>query len=61
MSYQEIQRACEWILPMNVCCAEAQADGVPCSEVSGDCLSCGRADPVRQLLLRMAVRIEPRH
>lgn len=27
------------------CCAEAQADGVPCSEIR-DCEICGRAHPV---------------
>jgi len=27
------------------CCAEAQADGVPCSEIR-DCELCGRAHPV---------------
>ncbi len=56
MSPAEIQHACEWILPLGVCCAESQADGVPCQEVAGDCLTCQRADPVRQLLLRMALR-----
>lgn len=57
MSPAEIQHACEWILPLGVCCAEAQADGVPCQELGGDCLECGQGDPVRQLLLRLATRL----
>jgi hypothetical protein len=51
---QEINRAMEWVLPLGVCCAEAQADGVPCWELGRDCLECDRAEPVRQLLLRLA-------
>ena len=27
-------------------CAEAQADGVPCEEIRGDCEDCGRRAPV---------------
>jgi hypothetical protein len=57
MSPAEIQHACEWILPLGVCCAEAQADGVPCQELGRDCLECGQGDPVRQLLLRLATRL----
>jgi hypothetical protein len=26
-------------------CAEAQADGVPCEEIRGDCEDCGRREP----------------
>jgi hypothetical protein len=51
---KEISQAVEWVLPLGVCCAESQADGVPCSEQNGDCLQCERADPVRQVLLRLA-------
>ncbi len=51
---KEISRALEWVIPLGVCCAEAQADGVPCWELQVDCLECDRADPVRQALLRMA-------
>jgi hypothetical protein len=51
---REISRAMEWVLPLGVCCAEAQADGVPCWELGGDCLECNRADPVRKVLLRLA-------
>jgi len=28
---------------LGTACAEAQADGVPCSESTGDCERCGRA------------------
>jgi hypothetical protein len=52
---REISRAMEWVIPLGVCCAEAQADGVPCRELGGDCLACDRADPVRQVLLRLAM------
>jgi len=51
---REISRALEWVVPLGVCCAEAQADGVPCWELGTDCLRCELADPVRQLLLRLA-------
>jgi hypothetical protein len=51
---REISRASEWLLPLGVCCAESQADGVPCGELDADCLHCDRADPVRQVLLRLA-------
>lgn len=51
---RELSRALEWVLPLGVCCAEAQADGVPCGRPDGDCLDCEHADPVRQLLLRVA-------
>jgi hypothetical protein len=51
----ELDRALEWVLPLGVCCAEAQADGVPCAEIGRDCLACERAEPVRKLLLRMAM------
>lgn len=62
MTPADIQHACEWILPLGVCCAEAQADGVPCHELGKDCLECERAEPVRQLLLRLASTpaLEPR-
>ncbi len=50
----DLDRALEWVLPLGVCCAEAQADGVPCAGIGGDCLVCDLADPIRQLLLRMA-------
>jgi hypothetical protein len=52
----ELARALEWMLPLGVCCAEAQADGVPCGEPGGDCLRCDRADPLRRLLLEAAIR-----
>lgn len=51
----DIQRAMEWLLPLGVCCAEAQADGVPCGDAHGDCLDCARAEAVRRLLLLMAM------
>lgn len=51
---REISRAMEWVIPLGVCCAEAQADGVPCWELGAECLECDRADPVRQLMLRLA-------
>jgi hypothetical protein len=54
---REIQRAMEWVLPLGVCCAEAQADGLPCAELDGDCLHCEHADPVRQVVLRMATAL----
>mgnify|MGYP006171937037 CR=1 FL=1 len=43
----------ERVLALGVCCAEAQADGVPCAEVARDCLRCGRALPPRRLALRL--------
>lgn len=52
----EIRRAMDWLLPLGVCCAEAQADGVPCIELGRDCLQCERAEPVRTLLLQLASR-----
>lgn len=58
----ELELALEWALPMGVCCAEAQADGVPCTELGRDCLTCPRAQPTRKLLLRMALeRLGPQH
>jgi hypothetical protein len=51
---REISRALEWVVPMGVCCAEAQADGVPCWELGRDCLECEHGDPVRKALLRLA-------
>jgi hypothetical protein len=51
---KEISRALEWVMPLGVCCAESQADGVPCHELGASCLDCERADPVRQVLLRLA-------
>ncbi len=50
----QLEQALEWILPLGVCCAEAQADGVPCPELGRDCLACERAQPARRLLLRLA-------
>ena len=59
LSPAEIQHAAEWLLPLGVCCAEAQADGVPCHELGGDCLACERAETVRRLLLRMITQVPP--
>lgn len=50
----EIEHAREWLLPLGVCCAEAQADGVPCYELGRDCLECDQAEPVRKLLLQLS-------
>ena len=44
----------ERVLALGVCCAEAQADGVPCGELGRDCLRCGRALPSRRLARRLA-------
>lgn len=55
---REINRAVELVAPLGVCCAEAQADGVPCFELGVDCLECDRADPIRQVAVRLA-RAEP--
>jgi hypothetical protein len=60
LSRAEIQHAAEWLLPLGVCCAEAQADGVPCSELGRDCLECERAESVRKLLLRMVTQVPAR-
>ncbi len=54
LSPAEVRRAMEWLLPLGVCCAEAQADGVPCTELGRDCLQCDRAEPIRKLLLQLA-------
>ena len=54
LSPAEVRRAMEWLLPLGVCCAEAQADGVPCPEPGRDCLTCEEAEPVRRLLLKLA-------
>lgn len=54
LSPAEVRRAMEWLLPLGVCCAEAQADGVPCDAIGHDCLECDRAEPVRRLLLKLA-------
>lgn len=54
LSAEEIRRAMEWLLPVGVCCAEAQADGVPCTELGRDCLECEQAEPVRRLLQKLA-------
>lgn len=43
----------ERVLALGVCCAEAQADGVPCAEPGRDCLRCGRAIPARRLARRL--------
>ena len=56
LSPAEIRQAMEWLLPLGVCCTEAQADGVPCTELGRDCLECERAEPVRRLLLKLASR-----
>jgi hypothetical protein len=55
---REVSRALEWVAPLGVCCAEAQADGVPCWELGRECLECDRADPIRQVAVRLA-RTEP--
>jgi hypothetical protein len=57
LSPAEIQLAAEWLLPLGVCCAEAQADGVPCDEPAADCLECERGETIRRLLLRMVTRV----
>jgi hypothetical protein len=54
---RDVNRAMEWVVPLGVCCAEAQADGVPCWELGADCLQCDMADPVRQILLRIAAQL----
>ena len=54
LSPVEVRRAMEWLLPLGVCCAEAQADGVPCTELGRDCLECESAEPFRRLLLKIA-------
>lgn len=51
---EEIRQAIEWLTPMGVGCTEAQADGVPCTELDRDCTTCQRAEPVRRLLLKLA-------
>ncbi|HUG41670.1 MAG TPA: hypothetical protein VMM12_14370 [Longimicrobiales bacterium] len=43
----------ERVLALGVCCAEAQADGVPCADPWRNCLRCGRALPARRLALRL--------
>jgi hypothetical protein len=58
---RELNRALEWALPLGVCCAEAQADGIPCTAVAGECFTCERADPLRLVLLRMAREPGTRH
>jgi hypothetical protein len=57
MSPAEVRKAMEWLLPLGVCCTEAQADGVPCTELGNDCLECERAESVRKLLLKLAEEI----
>lgn len=54
---EQVQEAMEWLLPLGACCAEAQADGVPCQGPAGNCLECERAETVRRLLLRMALHM----
>lgn len=54
LSPAEIRAAMEWLLPLGVCCAGAQADGVPCTELGRDCLECEQAEPVRRLLMKLA-------
>ena len=54
LSPAEIRRAMEWLLPLGVCCTEAQADGVPCSELGRDCLECEHGESLRKLLLKLA-------
>jgi len=34
-------------IQLAACCPEAQADGVPCTELGRDCEQCERAVPVR--------------
>ena len=34
-------------IQLTACCPEAQADGVPCTELGRDCEQCARAVPVR--------------
>ena len=60
LSPAEIRAAMEALLPLGVCCAEAQADGVPCTELGRDCLECQHAEPVRKLLLELAVDVRGR-
>ena len=57
LSQAEIRQAMEWLLPLGVCCTEAQADGVPCTELGRDCLECEHAESVRKLLLKIASEI----
>ncbi len=57
LSPAEVRKAMEWLLPLGVCCTEAQADGVPCTELGRDCLECERAESVRKLLLKLAEEI----
>jgi hypothetical protein len=57
---RQINRALEWVVPLGVCCSEAQADGVPCFELGKECLECDRADPVKQALVRMASTSVPK-
>ena len=53
LSPAEVRRAMAG-LSRPILLTEAQADGVPCTELGGDCLQCDRAEPVRKLLLRLA-------
>ncbi len=34
-------------IQLDACCPEAQADGVPCTELGRDCEQCERAVPLR--------------
>jgi hypothetical protein len=34
-------------IQLAACCPEAQADGVPCTELGRDCEQCARAVPIR--------------
>jgi len=34
-------------IQLTACCPEAQADGVPCTELGRDCEQCERAIPVK--------------
>ena len=63
LSPADVRVAMEWLLPLGVCCAEAQADGVPCDGLGRDCLECQHAEPVRKLLLKLAAETDgaPRH
>ena len=51
-SASDLRAAVRALAGLGVCCPEAQADGVPCARPRSDCLTCDRADPIRQDLLR---------
>lgn len=37
---------------LSVCCPEAQADGVPCTELGRNCEECERASPARDRFIQ---------